>query len=47
MLRKWFPSATDKELEQKVVESTVNWLNDDDNPYGTAKVWGYLNGKQA
>ena len=43
LLRRWFPNATDEQMQQKIVESTVNWLNDDDNPYGTHKVWGYVN----
>ena len=44
LLHKWFPEATDDEFEIKVVESAINYLNDSDNPYGTEKVWGYLNG---
>ena len=43
-LKKWFPQATDKELLDKLVEETVNYLDDADNPYGTEKTWKYLNG---
>ena len=43
LLKKWFPSATDEELTKKVVELTINWLADEDNPFGKEKVWGYLN----
>ena len=43
-LKKWFPEATDKELLDKLVEETINYLDDADNPYGTEKVWRYLNG---
>ena len=43
-LKKWFPQATDKELMDKLIEETVNYLDDVDNPYGTEKVWRYLNG---
>lgn len=44
MLKKWFPGATDEQMTQKVVEAAVNWLVDDDNPYGQEKIWRYLNG---
>lgn len=30
-------------VEDKIVELTVNWLDDDDNPFGTEKVWRYFN----
>jgi len=43
LLRKWFPSATNEELNKKLVELSVNWLKDDDNPYGAEKAWGYIN----
>ena len=43
-LKKWFPQATDKELMDKLVEEAVNYLDDADNPYGSEKVWRYLNG---
>ena len=42
-LKKWFPQATDGELLNKLIEEAVNWLDDSDNPYGTEKVWKYLN----
>lgn len=44
LLREWFPDAGEEEHEQKLVELTINWLNDVDNPYGTSKVWKYVNG---
>ena len=40
LLRKWFPE--DKNLDDKIVELTINWLNDDDNPFGDAKIWCYF-----
>ena len=43
MFRKWFPEYTNEQLTEKLVEASVNWLIDDDNPYGTEKVWKYLN----
>lgn len=42
LLHEWFPEATEKELQEKLVEMTINWLNDEDNPYGDSKVWGYF-----
>lgn len=31
------------EIEQRIVEATINWLDDPDNPYGQEKIWHYLN----
>ena len=42
-LRKWFPQATSEEIMSKLVEETLNYLDDADNPYGTEKIWKYLN----
>lgn len=43
LFRHWWQGAEDTEIEKKVVEATVNYLDDPDNPYGTEKVWCYLN----
>ena len=43
LLEKWFPQMDQKERDGKLVELAVNWLNDDANPYGNSKIWGYLN----
>ena len=43
MLREWFPEAGADDMEGKLVEMAINWLNDGDNPYGGAKIWRYLN----
>ena len=45
LLRYWFPNATEKELTDKLVESTINWLNDEDSPQGAEKTWHYMNMK--
>lgn len=37
LYRSWWPEATDAELDAKVVDATVNFLNDDDNL--ECKVW--------
>lgn len=41
-LRKWFPNSTEEEMTNRLVEEAVNYLDDDDNPYGTEKIWKYL-----
>lgn len=46
LLHKWFPNATEQELTTKLVESTINWLTDEDSPYGKEKTWRYLNPAQ-
>lgn len=43
LLRKWFPNATPEEMDKKLVELAINWLNDSDNPFGDEKIWKYLN----
>lgn len=43
LLHKWFPNATQEEMDAKLVDLAVNWLNDSDNPLGDAKIWRYLN----
>lgn len=42
-LKKWFPDATQDELLDKLVEESINWLNDEDNPFGDTKAWSYFN----
>ena len=42
-LQRWFPDDDDSELVEKLLEETVNWLNDEDNPFGKEKIWKYLN----
>jgi len=44
LLDKWFPGIDDNERNSKYVELAVNWLKDEDSPYGTSKIWHYLNG---
>lgn len=43
LMQKWFPGATPEEMDKKFVELTLNWLKDDDNPFGNEKIWKYLN----
>lgn len=28
-----------------IIEDAINYLNDEDNPFGSEKIWGYLNAK--
>lgn len=44
LLMKWFPEAKHEDLVPKYIDLAVNWLNDDDNPFGDTKVWSYFNG---
>lgn len=37
LFRSWWPEATEEQLEGKVVEASVNYLNDDDDP--DCKIW--------
>lgn len=43
VIKKWFPGITPEEADKKFIELAVNWLNDEDNPYGNNKIWEYLN----
>ena len=43
LLTRWFPDENDTELSEKAVEMAINWLNDEDNPFGRNKIWGYFN----
>ena len=42
-LKRWFPEASSAELFDKLVEEAVNYLDDEDNPFGNEKIWKYLN----
>ena len=43
LYRSWWPDADVTTMTQKIAESTVNWLNDEDAPQGEARVWNYFN----
>lgn len=45
LLMRWFPNETQEQREARYVDMSVNWLNDEDNPYGEGKIWHYLNPK--
>lgn len=42
-LKRWFPGDSEEKLTDKLVEETINYLDDEDNPYGDEKIWKYLN----
>ena len=42
MYREWWTNATEEQLDEKVVEATINYLNDDDDTDG--KIWKRFNG---
>lgn len=44
LFRKWFVGISEAELQQKIIDAAINWLDDGDNPYGNEKVWRYFNG---
>lgn len=44
LLHKWWPNITQEQIAEKVTDLTVNWLSDEDNPFGDKKIWGYLHG---
>ena len=46
LLMEWFPDEDMADREKRYVQMSVNWLRDDDNPFGKdTKIWGYINGK--
>ena len=38
-----FKNYGDSELDKLFIEDAINWLDDEDNPYGNSKIWKYLN----
>ena len=42
LMKKWFADDSEEQLMDKMVDLSVNWLRDDDNPYGHCKAWGYF-----
>ena len=43
LLKRWYPEASDEQLTKHLVELALNWLNDEDNPFGKEKAWRYFN----
>ena len=45
LLEERYPNSSKDENTKIIVEYAVNYLNDEDNPFGSEKIWGYLNAK--
>lgn len=45
LLEERYPDSTKDEKTKIIVEDAINYLNDEDNPFGSEKIWGYLNAK--
>ena len=43
LLHEWWPSLTPEQFTDRVTDLAANWLDDEDNPFGTKKIWCYLN----
>ena len=43
LLKRWYPEASDEQITKHLVELALNWLNDEDNPFGKEKAWRYFN----
>lgn len=46
IVEKWFKEEDPSTKDKKYIELAINWLDDPDNPYGSEKIWGYLNGTE-
>ena len=44
LYREWFPDASQSDMDEKFVQSSIAWLNDADYKYPDTKIWHYLNG---
>lgn len=45
LLQKWFPDESNEDHLRRIKSLTLNWLNDEDNPFGNEKVWLYFNSR--
>lgn len=43
LYKKRFSGYSNAALNELFIEDAINWLNDLDNPYGTSKIWKYIN----
>ena len=45
LLSEWFPDDDEETRNERIVRLAINWLDDEDNPFGQSKIWCYLNSK--
>ena len=45
LLSDWFPEDDEAERNNRIVRLAINWLQDEDNPFGQSKVWCYFNSR--
>ena len=43
LVKRWFQDNSEEQMEKRFIELALNWLHDEDNPYGSEKAWGYFN----
>lgn len=43
LYKKRFSGYNNAALNELFIEDSINWLDDLDNPYGTSKIWKYIN----
>ena len=43
LFRKWWTSISEADLQQKIIEASVNWLDDPDYTPMNKKAWSYFN----
>lgn len=43
VLSEWFPDDDDDMRNERIVRLALNWLQDEDNPFGASKIWCYFN----
>lgn len=43
VLSEWFPDDDDDMRNERIVRLALNWLLDEDNPFGSSKIWCYFN----
>ena len=43
LLAEWFPGDDEEMRNERIVRLALNWLQDEDNPFGNTKIWSYLN----
>lgn len=46
LLEDWFPKIDAEELAVRLSDLAVNFLSDEDSPFGKKKIWGYLHGQK-